>query len=258
MADTGQADISLRNSRQPLYTQAIVALQELLEQGEYHPGDLLPSEGVLAKRLGISRSTLREALGHLETHGLVSRRQGVGTFVGAPVQSGFMGGLERLDSFHSLAAAAGMEVKVAERQVASLPATADLAARIALEPGADLIRVQVVEAVNGRRTAYLNTYVSAEFAGLDDLAAFDGSVIDYLAEGSEPRLSHTRSEIISISAGPEVSARLEVPPEATVLHLLEVYYAQDGRTMAVSFNYFLTDKFRFYVIRRVPRRRGGA
>ena len=60
--------------RRPLYIQAIEAITERIESGELEPGSQLPPEDVLASSLGISRSTLREALGHLETHGLIARR----------------------------------------------------------------------------------------------------------------------------------------------------------------------------------------
>lgn len=257
MASSDRLARSLKGNRRPLYTQAIAALHELLEQGNYKPGDLLPSEDVLAKQLGISRSTLREALGHLETHRLVSRRQGIGTFVGAPVLPEFMGGLERLESFHSIAAAAGLDVEVTERTVSSLPATADLAARLEVEPGAELVRVQVVEVVNGRRCAYLNSYVRGDLVTTEDLANFNGSVIDYFTAQGTGALSHTRSELSAAPADPQLASRLNVPPGQPILHLLEVYYPADEKPIAISLNYFLTEFFRFYLIRRVPHSKGG-
>ena len=65
------------------YIQAEEALAHLLETGGYRPGDQLPPEPTLARQLGVSRATLREALRSFEQQGSISRRQGVGTFVNA-------------------------------------------------------------------------------------------------------------------------------------------------------------------------------
>jgi DNA-binding FadR family transcriptional regulator len=53
----------------------------LIMGGHLAPGDRLPSERQLAARFGVSRPTVREALGALESRGLVVTRQGSGTFV---------------------------------------------------------------------------------------------------------------------------------------------------------------------------------
>lgn len=49
-------------------------------------GEKLPSEPLLAKKLGVSRATLREAMRTFEGQGFIRRRQGVGTFVVGPIQ----------------------------------------------------------------------------------------------------------------------------------------------------------------------------
>src|SRR5690606_33242842 len=65
-------------------------------------GDKLPSEPKLAKILGVSRATLREAMRTFEGQGVIRRRQGVGTFVVGPIQV-IETGLEVLESIETLA-----------------------------------------------------------------------------------------------------------------------------------------------------------
>lgn len=61
--------------------QAYEQLRRQIGQGEWKPGDRLPSENELAAALGVSRITVRQALQKLATQGLVETKLGEGTFV---------------------------------------------------------------------------------------------------------------------------------------------------------------------------------
>ncbi len=75
-------DVRLDRSRGiPLYLQLIDRLQDLIDRGAVHPGGRLPSEHAIEARYGVSRATVRQALGHLEAEGVILRHQGKGTFV---------------------------------------------------------------------------------------------------------------------------------------------------------------------------------
>jgi GntR family transcriptional regulator len=63
------------------YLQLAQSLRERIENGELSPGDRLPSEAELAAENGISRGTVVRAIEQLVRQGLVTRRQGAGTFV---------------------------------------------------------------------------------------------------------------------------------------------------------------------------------
>jgi DNA-binding FadR family transcriptional regulator len=66
-------------------------LQRAIETGAYSEGDRLPPERQLAATFQAARSTVRRALDQLEKSGLVSRRLGSGTFVGATAESNHRG-----------------------------------------------------------------------------------------------------------------------------------------------------------------------
>lgn len=61
------------------------ALVDFVAQESLAPGDRLPTERILAERLKVSRTTVREALTRWEGLGLVERRQGSGTYLKAAV-----------------------------------------------------------------------------------------------------------------------------------------------------------------------------
>ena len=66
------------------------------------PGENLPPEPELARQMGVSRSTLREAMRSFEAQGLLMRRQGAGTFV-VEKNGVFETGLEVLESLETIA-----------------------------------------------------------------------------------------------------------------------------------------------------------
>lgn len=69
------------SSAMPLHAQVETLLRELIEMPQYQAGEFLPKEVDLAKQLGISRNTLRQATNKLEYEGLIVRKKGFGTKV---------------------------------------------------------------------------------------------------------------------------------------------------------------------------------
>jgi DNA-binding FadR family transcriptional regulator len=66
---------------QRLYRQIAEQLRALISKGEFKPGERLPAERDLAKQMGVSRPSVREALIALEVEGWVEVRTGSGVFV---------------------------------------------------------------------------------------------------------------------------------------------------------------------------------
>ena len=86
MATPGAARLefqAIRANRSKVYEQVAEQLQKRILQ-QLKPGDLLPAERELARLLGVSRSSIRDAIRSLELIGLLEPRQGVGTIVREP------------------------------------------------------------------------------------------------------------------------------------------------------------------------------
>jgi GntR family transcriptional regulator len=255
-AENGPLPQPVKTDTRPLYARTIEAMTRLLAQGEYRSGDMLPKEFDLAKRLGVSRSTLRVALGYLETHGLISRRPGVGTFVAAakPAQTrpGFMGALNRMETLTTLAKLAGQRAAIAAREVERVAAAPEeVADELGLPPGAGAIRIQMVQSLNDRRGAYFDTYLPAEMVEYESVRDFAGDTIEYLAQFPDLVPTHTRSEVFAEPASGHVAEMMGLTPGHCLLHLRETFFNARDRAVAFSYTYFLTGVFHFYLIRRV-------
>ncbi len=67
-----------------LTEKVISSLRDDIETGNFTPGTKLPTEPVLTKQFGVSRTVLREAIAVLKADGLLEPRQGAGVFVLGP------------------------------------------------------------------------------------------------------------------------------------------------------------------------------
>lgn len=72
------------------YEKVIEQIQNLILNGTYKNGDKLPPERELTKKLGISRTSLREALKALEVLGLIETKQGGGSYITNNIDSSIL------------------------------------------------------------------------------------------------------------------------------------------------------------------------
>ena len=72
-----------------VYQHVIEQVQKMVVEGVLKRGDKLPSERDLVEQLGVSRTSIREALRSLEIIGFIESRQGEGNFIKATIDSSF-------------------------------------------------------------------------------------------------------------------------------------------------------------------------
>jgi GntR family transcriptional regulator, transcriptional repressor for pyruvate dehydrogenase complex len=74
-------DRSIPSGNQDITVQLISSFKNLISEGKFVPGCKLPPERALAKRFGVNRSSLRQALKVLQLMGVLSQRVGDGTYL---------------------------------------------------------------------------------------------------------------------------------------------------------------------------------
>ena len=211
----------------------------------------LLSEPYLAKKMGVSRATLREAMRSFEGQGLIRRRQGVGTFVVAKVPV-IDTGLEVLESIETLALRSGLSVSMGELQVQEVLADEDHAALLNVQAGTKLTRVLRVIYTNNRPIAFLLDTLPMDILAASEIqTGFTGSVLDLLMRRGKPKLTQSRTEINAIGATSEVARALQLQRDDVLLHFAAQLYSETGRVVDYSISYFLPGYFRFHVVRRV-------
>lgn len=213
-------------------------------------GQRLPSEPELARELGVSRATLREAMRTFETQGLIRRRQGAGTFVVGQVPV-MESGLEVLESLETMARRLHLEISVSDLQIERVLADQEHATGLTVPEGTRLTSVRRVIRADGRPVAYLVDTLPESFLSPEQLPeTFKGSVLDFLLERGDP-LTVSRAAISAIGASAEVARALEIQRGDVLLRFISQLYLVDGRVIDYSQSYFIPGYFNFHVVRRV-------
>jgi GntR family transcriptional regulator len=213
-------------------------------------GERLPSEPLLAKKLGVSRATLREAMRTFETQGLIRRRQGAGTFVVGQVPV-LDSGLEVLESLETIARRLDLAVTVSDLHIERVYADQELAEGLKMPLATRLVRIRRVVRADGRPVAYLIDNLPEDFLKPDDLPRnFSGSVLDFLVARGTP-LTISRAAISATGATAEVARALEIQREDVLLKFTSQLYIADGSVVDYSTSNFIPGYFNFHVIRRV-------
>ena len=216
-----------------------------------NPGDQLPTEPDLAKQLGVSRATLREAMRTFETQGLLLRRQGAGTFVMRPTQV-LETGLEVLESIDTLAQRKGLQVSPKKLNLERRPASKEECTALSIDPGCMVLSVSRVIMSEGRPVAYLVDILPEEILAPEEVNDdFNGSVLDLLLERGHPQLVNSHCEIAAVAADSTISRAFQIQRGDAILKMSSRLFALDGRVVACTHSYFLPGYFRFHVVREL-------
>jgi GntR family transcriptional regulator len=214
-------------------------------------GERLPSEPQLARQLGVSRATLREAMRSFEGQGLIRRRQGIGTFVVGRTQV-IDTGLEVLQSIEALAVKIGLQVSMGDLKIRRIHADAEAAKALGVEVGTPLINVSRVITAENRPVAYLVDIMPENVLTETDLEqGFTGSVLDLILRRGSPSLANSYTEIYAVAAPSDIARSLEIQRGDVLLMFQGNLYDETGRVVIFSKSYFIPGHFRFHVIRRV-------
>ena len=143
-----------------LSAAVIRQVEELILRGILRPGERLPAERELADRLGVSRPSLREALGDLQDAGLLISRPGAGVYVADVLGSAFSPALTQLFSRHDAAVFDYLDFR---RDMEGL--AAERAARLASDTDLQVIATifDKMEAAHPKRNSEDEARLDAQF-----------------------------------------------------------------------------------------------
>jgi GntR family transcriptional regulator len=247
--------------RTSLPERAAQDIRDAVRAGAY-PEGRLPAEAVLAQQLGVSKATVRHAVSILEQEGLLSRRQGAGTFiVGRALElhnnlSVNFGVTDLIESAGYVAGTLHISVEVEAPDERTQRA-------LGLDPAARVLSVRRTRTADGRVVAQTTDIVALallEAGGLSEDAALrfvhdHRSLYEAMADLGV-LVRDGVAEIFPWKADAALAGALETPPGALLLRLDQTDFDSSGDAIIMSTEYFLADAFKFQVYRKGSGSRG--
>ncbi|WP_371069100.1 GntR family transcriptional regulator [Sediminibacillus sp. JSM 1682029] len=239
--------MSIKADARHLYLQVIDQLKQDIEEGRYKEKEKLPSEFALSKRLGVSRATLREALRLLEEENIVTRRHGVGTFVNPkPV---FSAGIEQLKSVTEMIASAGKIPGTQYLSTELIEASEEDKDRFAPAEIDTLAKIERVRTADGDPVVYCVDKILQDLIPIEKIHN-QASIFQVLEDYGSKYVSYTVTHIEPVGYHELISPVLGCQPDQPMLLLKQMHYTDSDEPVLYSCNYFRSDVFSFYVIRK--------
>lgn len=239
--------MSIKSDNRHLYLRVIDHLKKDIEKGIYKEKEKLPPEFDLAKQLGVSRATLREALRILEEENVIIRRHGVGTFVNAKPL--FTSGIEQLKSVTSMISDAGMKPgSIFLSSSTQSPAEEDIR-RFLCQPEDNFVVIERLRTANGEPVVYCIDKIPERILS-ETFSLGEESIYAILEKESGRKITYAVAQIEPLGYHEKISPILECDPETALLVLKQTHYDETDVPILYSVNYFKADKFSFRVLRK--------
>jgi GntR family transcriptional regulator len=199
-----------RESRVPLHEQLCLQFRAAIHTGRLDPSAPLPPEPELAADLGVSRFTLRQALGQLVREGLLKRQRGRGTFVVEPPDG--EAGAGRVGQH--LGQSADVEIV----QVGLAYPAAGVAATLGITPTDVVVEIVQRRLVDGQVVAVEQITFDALLLPIAGLVELDGAdLYDLLERHGGVALTGARETVRAISLDAETACLLAAEPGSAAL-----------------------------------------
>lgn len=245
---------------QPLAQHSLAARVRLellarIQDGRHPPGSRLPSEVDLAKELGVSRTSLREALLQLEQEGMIARRHGHGTFVRSV--GVLHNNLDRNLSATELIRGHGMEPGTLDTRWSWAVAGPHEAELLRIAEGSRTVRLERVRTADGRRVVLtVDVIPGALFtaAGVapEEIAAPGVSVYRFFAERLGRSVFDGQAHLRVELANAELAGRLAVAEGTPVLVIEQLDFDAVESPLLLSWETYVVSAFDFAIHRRGP------
>jgi GntR family transcriptional regulator len=237
--------------RSPSLTdQAKAHIKELILDGKFEDGRI-PSESDLANELGVSRTTIRDALSRLEIEGTVFRKQGSGTFVNRPGLQ-IKSRLDEIWSYEAVLEAHGYKPFVEILDIRQERPSEAIQEILGLDPEEKVTILEKLFSEDSEPVIYTQNQIPKRIIPQEELddQLLTLPVYELIDVCCQQSLNYYLSEVVPIVAGEGLAKLLNVKINTPMLTLEEIGYNDDNEPILWARSIFRDDLVRFRMIRR--------
>ncbi|HEY6024050.1 MAG TPA: GntR family transcriptional regulator [Pseudolabrys sp.] len=225
--------------------QVYLVLRDRILSGAVGFGAKLPNENDLARYHGVSRVTVRRALGELARERLIERRRSLGTRViyrpaPSPMTADISGVLANLADM-------GRRTAVKLLSFDYVPAEGTVADLLGAAPDQLLQRAVRVRSVDGLPFSYLTTYVPESISLTFTRQELASHPLLELLERAGVKVERARQRISAGLATPKVAEALGLHTGSPLIELVRVVYDQAGRGVEHLHALYRPDRYAFEI-----------
>jgi GntR family transcriptional regulator len=241
------------SSDRPAYLQIADHLRSAVLGGELAPGARLPSERELMDRYDAARGTVRQAIATLRAEGLIDIEHGRGAFVRTrpPIQRKAFDRFARAHRDRGKAAylaemeQEGRKPEVQVLEVGQTRASAEVAERLGLRPGDQVLIRRRRYLADGQPTELASSYIPWQLAEGTKMTEADtgpGGVYARLEERGH-ELARFTEDVSARMPLPEEAKALHLPPGVPVFRLVRTAYDTEGTPVEICDTVMVADRW---------------
>ncbi|MEQ8712077.1 MAG: GntR family transcriptional regulator [Cyclobacteriaceae bacterium] len=227
----------------PLHIQVEELLRELISQPDYKDGKLLPKEIELAKWLGISRNTVRQATNKLSNENLLVRKKGIGTRVAT---NNMTTKLSNWYSFSDEMQEHGLTLINFEISTGWENVDEEIQSALELPGDSKVLKLERLRGTEDGPTVFFVSFFHPR-VGLTGEEDFTRHLYEILEKDYSTVATVSREEIKAILADEFIAEKLQIEVGAPVLFRKRTVYDPGNRPIEYNLGYYQAEKFSYSI-----------
>ncbi len=227
----------------PLHVQVETILRTLIELPEYQNGKMFPNEVHIAKKLGISRNTVRQATNKLVYERLLVRKKGVGTRV---AKNNIITKLNKWTSFTHEMDEKGVSFKNYTVKVSNVIPDKEIRQLFKIAEGVKVIKLERLRGLEKGPIVYFISYFHPA-TGLTEKEDYSIPLYEKLEKEHHISVAVSKEGISAILANKKLAAKLNISIGDPILFRKRVVCDPGDRPIEYNLGYYRADSFTYTI-----------